>query len=74
MLRLFFNDLKIIVKEAYVPQLIEDKPFALLGQTADFLTSQPLQKLPNGLGYPYGDDFRFLFHDPIIDVCGRLSM
>ena len=71
---LFVNDLKIIIKQADVLQLLKNQPLALLGQATDFLTGQLFQKLSSGLSYPDGDNFCFLFHDPIIDVCSRLSM
>ncbi len=67
------SDLKILVNYTHVLQLLEDKPLTLLGKAPDFLMGQPLQKLPNGFGYPYGDNFRFLFHGLIIYVCSRLS-
>ena len=74
MMNLFISDLKILVNDTHVFQLLQNQPLALLGQATYFFTCQFLEKVFDCLGDPDCDDFGLLFHVPIINDRRQMSM
>ncbi len=68
------SDLKILVNDTHVLQLLEDKPLTLLGKAPDFLMGHFLKEISYRFGQSYCYHGTFRFHALIIGVYFGLSI
>ena len=67
------RDLKVLIHEAQIFELLQDQPLALLGEAANFLPSHLLEEVPYRLSNSKCEDFGLLLHAATIDVCVHMS-